>query len=223
MKIDFIDNSATQYEHSASEIKVPNNVKLKGGKLYFGDYLSASYLQLKHRNIKYVINGSREMHGFSKEKEIQYLNIDPNEDTKDLNLAYDFIDSKLNEGNVLVHGVSQGAPIILYYILVKTKTSLAAALKLVKRERDFPNIRPNVVKYIMIKEKLLLGSNSVYLGGKGDRELLCIGETSNSSFFNSNSNKGKGKKSNNGIIAFIVVTIFVGTIFGIIYSITGKI
>jgi len=220
MKIDFIDNSATQYEHSANEIIISNHNKKY--KLYFGDYLSASYLQLKHRNIKYVINGSRDMHGFSKEKDINYLNIDPNEDTKDLNLAYDFIDNKLNEGNVLVHGVSQGAPIILYYILVKTKTTLASALKLVRRERDFPNIRPNVVKYIMIKEKLLLGSNSVYLGGKGDRELLCIGEES---FFNNNSNKGKGKKSNNnnGIIALFVVTFFVITIFGTIYLITGKI
>jgi hypothetical protein len=220
MKIDFIDNSATQYEHSANEIIISNHNKKY--KLYFGDYLSASYLQLKHRNIKYVINGSRDMHGFSKEKDINYLNIDPNEDTKDLNLAYDFIDNKLNEGNVLVHGVSQGAPKILYYILVKTKTTLASALKLVRRERDFPNIRPNVVKYIMIKEKLLLGSNSVYLGGKGDRELLCIGEES---FFNNNSNKGKGKKSNNnnGIIALFVVTFFVITIFGTIYLITGKI
>jgi len=222
MKIEFTDNSDTQYDHSASEIKLPFKCK---SKLYFGDYLSASYLQLKHRNIKCVINGSKEMHGFSKEPEINYLNIDPNEDTKDLNRAYEFIDAELNKGNnILIHGVTQGAPIILYYILVKTNTNLASILKLVRRERDFPNIRPNVVKYIMIKEKLLLGSNSVYLGGKGDRELLCIGESS--SFFsnkNNNNNKGNRKNSNNGIIALIIVATFVVAIFGSIYLITGKI
>ena len=165
MKIEYIDNSASQYDHNASEIKIPNN-KNKN-KLYFGDYLSASFVQLKHRNIKFVVCGSRDMFMFSKEPDVSYLNIDPNDDTKEIPKTYEFIENALKKGNCLIHGESGGAAIVLYYILVKTNISLAITLKNLRKERTFPNIRPNVVKYLLIKEKLQLGTNSVYLGGKG--------------------------------------------------------
>lgn len=168
MKIEYIDNSATQYDHNASEIKIPNNSNNIKYKLYFGDYLSASFVQLKHRNIKFVVCGSRDLFMFSKEPNVNYLNIDPNDDTKDIPKTYEFIENALKEGNCLVHGESGGAAIVLYYILVKSNTSLATTLKILKRDRNFPNIRQNVVKYLLIKEKLQLGTNSVYLGGKGN-------------------------------------------------------
>jgi len=165
MKIEYIDNSATQYDSNASEIKISNNQKYK---LYFGDYLSASFVQLKHRNIKYVVCGSRDLFMFSKEPNVIYLNIDPNDDTKDIPKTYEFIENSLKDGNILIHGETGAAAIILYYILVKNNTPLAITLKMLKRDRNFPNIRPNVVKYLLIKEKLQLSKNSVYLGGKGN-------------------------------------------------------
>ena len=88
MKIDFIDNSAQQYDGSAMEVKIPGN--RGGGKLYLGDRWSAALLQLRARSCTRVVCCSQFLHKGSDEKSVKYLKIDPERDFNDAKTSNPF-------------------------------------------------------------------------------------------------------------------------------------
>ncbi len=79
LKVEFVDNAEFQYDTSA------NRIKYKGGKgtgsLYLGDRASASFLQLKYRECKSVVNCCVDTHGLAQEPEVSYCKCDPDEDS----------------------------------------------------------------------------------------------------------------------------------------------
>ena len=81
LKVEFIDNSASQYDSNASEIEYGDNSK--GGKLYLGDRFASSFVQLKFRNCRTVVSCCVDMHGFAKESDVNYLKIDPDDEKND--------------------------------------------------------------------------------------------------------------------------------------------
>ena len=82
LKVEFIDNSSSQYDDNACRIKYAESGS-GGGKLYLGDRFAASYVQLKARNCKTVVNCCQDMHGFAKEVDVNYLKIDPDDEGND--------------------------------------------------------------------------------------------------------------------------------------------
>ena len=67
LKVTFSDKmNKYQYDGHANHIPLPSMAKGKG-KLWLGDRDSCSMVQLKHRNIKSVVNAQGDMHGLSKE------------------------------------------------------------------------------------------------------------------------------------------------------------
>jgi hypothetical protein len=80
LKVTFIDNASKQYDANASLIVTD------GGKLYLGDRSSASFLQLKSRSCKSVVNADKSTHGLSKEDDVNYLNIDSYGKQEDIKL-----------------------------------------------------------------------------------------------------------------------------------------
>jgi hypothetical protein len=102
MKVTYIDNSSKQYDASASLLTIPN-VKTVN-KLYIGDMNSASMVQLQHRSIVCCINCATDLHRYSKEKNVTYVNIDPITDDKSCyKKSYDAIDKCLKEGKSSQH------------------------------------------------------------------------------------------------------------------------
>ena len=91
-----------------------------------GDSYSASFLQLKARNIKSVVNSLKELHGFAKEHDITYLKIDPdpevhNSQEFDYDVSCNFIAKELSSNrNVLIHCESA-----LYFLMKCNRISLA--------------------------------------------------------------------------------------------------
>ena len=158
MKVTFTDTSANQYESSADQVKFSEDSKL--GKLYIGDRDCASFLQLRSRKCLTVVNCAADMHGLSGEKDVKYLNIDP-----DLNNNYEdsfiFIDKALSKGkNVVVqcqNGLGKSAAIVLYFLMRKTPCSLADSHRLLKKSRkDLKlNIKPDLINQLIAEEKKL--------------------------------------------------------------------
>ena len=115
MKVTYIDNSSKQYDASASLITIPNVNTV--GKLYIGDMNSASMVQLEHRSIVCCINCATDLHRYSKEKNVIYVNIDPITDDKSCyRNSYDAIDKYLKQGLLLFIIYLQ---IYLHILLVK--------------------------------------------------------------------------------------------------------
>ena len=69
LKVTFSDKmNKYQYDGHANEIPLSPMAKGPGkGKLWLGDRDSCSMVQLKHRDIKSVVNAQGDMHGLSKE------------------------------------------------------------------------------------------------------------------------------------------------------------
>ena len=175
LKVEFIDNSSTQYDEYADRVKfsVTRPDKRKFGKLYIGDRYSASFLQLEWRKCKSVVNCCKEIHGLSRETDVQYLKLDPDEDDEEdsFQKSFVFIDAALDKGkNVLVHcesGLNQAAAIVTYYVMKKKEINLAESYKLVKEQRKKTiKIRPSLIQKLIKAEKALRGSISVMLDGR---------------------------------------------------------
>ena len=176
LKVTFKDNSSTQYNEYADRIKfsVTRPDKRKFGKLYIGDRHSASFLQLKERMCKSVVNCCKEIHGLSRETDVQYLKLDPDEDDEEdsFQKSFVFIDAALDKGkNVLVHcesGLNQAAAIVTYYVMKKKEINLAESYELVKvqRNKKTMKIRPSLIQKLIKAEKALRGTISVMLDGR---------------------------------------------------------
>jgi hypothetical protein len=216
MKVEFIDNSASQYDENADRIKIPFKSKSKLGRMFLGDSYSASFLQLKWRNCKNVVNCSKEIHGFARETDVNYLKIDPDdEDTNNLfEDSYVFIDSVLEKGkNVLVHcdnGINKSAAIVLYYLMKKSDKSLGESYKLLKtqRKKDI-KIRPQILQQLISAEKRLRGTISIMLDG---RKIV---------FLDSLKTSKAGSPLSPLLILFGVVVFFAAIFLGI-FLLTGK-
>lgn len=223
LKVEFIDNASSQYDESAARIKItknPNATK-KAGRLYLGDRNSASYIQLKFRNVKTVVTCSREMHGFCKEPEVKYLKIDP-EDVGNTHFdeAFNFMEIELGQGrNVVVHcenGLNKSAAVVAYYVMKKESLSLAASLRRVDKARTV-KIAPQIVRMLMEAEKRLTGANTVSLDG---RKVVYLDE-----HYGHLSGPKGGSKANPYLPLYILGGVggFFAVVFGALYLATGKI
>ena len=222
LKVEFIDNSSSQYDEYADRIKfslIRTDNKRKLGKLFIGDRCSASFLQLEWRKCKSVVNCFKEIHGLSRETDVQYLKLDPEEDegVDSFQTSFAFIDSSLEKGkNVLVHcesGLNQSAAIVIYYIMKKKDISLADSYKIVKEQRKKAiKIRPALMQKLIKAEKVLRGSISIMLDGRKVIFLDAIGKRSS----------GSGTSYAAYYTAFAVAVFFAALFLGI-YLATGKI
>lgn len=158
MKVTYRDTSATQYDVNADWIKLKGNESL--GKLYLGDRYSGSFLQLKHRECKVVINCDKEIHSLSREEDVTYLNIDPaNENTEELEKAYDFIENTINKGkNITVlcqSGSGKSAAVISYYVMRKYLINPFDAIEYIKTYHAKVRINPTIHSFICREAKKL--------------------------------------------------------------------
>lgn len=169
MKVTFTDTSANQYDASADEIKLSSGTAF--GKLYIGDRDSASFLQLRSRKCLTVVNCAADMHGLSGEKDVKYLNIDP-ENSECFEESFNFIRKALSKGkNVVVqcqNGLGKSAVIVLYFLMRIMSFSMADSHKLLKQSRkNFKlNIKPELVIKLIAEERKLRGDSSICLDGR---------------------------------------------------------
>ena len=229
LKVTFTDSSATQYESSAKLIPFTKGSADKSiGKLYLGDRDSAAFLQLRWRNCSHVVNCQQDMHGLSKEQEVVYCNVDPDVSSKAYEESFQFIDKSLTAGqNVTVlcqTGTVRSAALVLYFLMKKTDTSLANCHELLteilKKMKKELNLKPDLIKQLMVLEKILRKTASISLDG---RKVVYLNGSFNffNNFRNSNSN---GSSKGNGGFPFVALAVFGGSItllYGILLWMTG--
>lgn len=216
LKIEFIDNSDKQYEGSADEV---TGISLKG-RLFIGDRDAASFLQLRHRKITHVINCEKDIHGSSKEKDVTYLNIDPeSDDGKCFDKAYTFLEEELSEknNNILIHclsGNGRSCGIILYYLMKKLSISLANAHRQLKKIRVRIQLRGDLVKLLIREEKRLRPSFGESVALSETRQIVYL-DGADSVFSGMDAKKGSKKRSNTGamlcgalLVVFLIVLYF---------------
>jgi hypothetical protein len=170
LKVEFIDNSATQYDANASLIDY-GTAAAGNGQLYLGDRFSCSMVQLIARNCKTVVSCCVDMHGFAKEAAVNYLKIDPSDEDNDhFDEAFDFIDANLcRNKNVVVFcesGLSKSAAILCYFLMKKRSIPLGESYTILQKSRGGLRLPPSLVKLLMQAEKRLRGSNSIKLEGR---------------------------------------------------------
>jgi hypothetical protein len=218
LKVEFVDNSASQYDENAVRIKL--GLGKNSGKLYLGDRHSGSYLQLKFRDCNRVVSCSSEMHSFAKEPDVKYLKMDPNnEEDNHLVDVYNFIESELEKKhNVVVqceNGLNKSAATMVYYVMRKKSLSLADSYRLINKLRTI-KISPSLMQVLMQEEKKLYGSVSVALDG---RKVLFLDEE------NAEGKPTTSKPSNPYTPLLILGGVggFFAVLFGALYLATGKI
>lgn len=226
LKVDFIDNSDSQYDGSACEIDLPKS-KVRG-RLFVGDINAASFLQLKHRNVTSVVTCAMDLFGYCKESDIKYCKVDPDDKLIGFENATKFIDEELESGkNVLVHcsnGEGKSAAVVIYYMMKKHKKTAASTIRHLRRHGREVKPRVTAVEYLIACEKKLFGHSTIELGGRGNREIVCVDEGST---WGSHDGAGGGsatKKRRNGppLNACLILLALVVGLFGILYAVTGK-
>lgn len=123
-KVEFSDaNVGEQYEHSAVDISKLVDSSDQHPGVFLGDRESVSMIQLHHRKIVKVINAFKDNHALSKEKGVEYLNIDPVETggRQQMADAMTFISRAIADNeSVLIScqtGGAQSAAIGLYWLM----------------------------------------------------------------------------------------------------------
>jgi len=224
LKVTFSDaNVSQQYDGSAELIRIP----AAKGKLFIGDRDSAAFLQLRSRDCSHVVNCQGDLHGLSREKDITYLNIDPEVSSKGYEESYQFIDAALTAGsNVTVlcqTGLAKAAAIVLYYVMKRQNISLADAHRMLvdvkEKKKKTLNLKPDLVKQLMVLEKILRKTATVTLDGRA----VVYTDGSFSAFFGGGGNRGGGK-NNGGGFPFVPFAVFVGVtaaLFGGLLVLTG--
>lgn len=221
LKVEFVDNSSEQYDDNADRIKVKGTGSK--GKLYLGDRFSAAMLQLKFRNCKFVVNCCKETHGLSREADVKYLKVDPDDDDgveQVFQDSYQFIDEALaKDKNVVVHcenGNIKSGAIVLYYVMKKKAVSLAESYRTVQKYREGLKLKPSLISKLTKAEMALRGSQSVMHDGK---KVLFLDELDEGL-------RGFKKKAVGGSLAVNIllgVGAFFVIVFGGLYLATGKI
>ena len=214
MKITFTDTSANQYDASADEVKLSSGTAF--GKLYIGDRDSASFLQLRARKCLTVVNCAADMHGLSGEKDVKYLNIDP-ENSDCFEESFNFIKRALSKGrNVVVHGqngLGKSAAIVVYFVMRILSSTLADSHKLLKQSRkNFKlNIKPELVVKLIAEEKKLRGDNSICLDG---RKIVYLDSCC--------SRKSGPRSTGFPVVPCVVLVGFIAVLYGALVLATGK-
>lgn len=227
LKVTFTDSSATQYESSASLI--PFTADKSIGKLYLGDRDSAAFLQLRWRNCSHVVNCQQDMHGLSKEQDVVYCNVDPDVSSKAYEESFQFIDKSLSAGhNVTIlcqTGTVRSAAVMLYFLMKKLDATLAHCHELLKeilkKKKKELNLKPDLIKQLMVLEKILRKTASISLDG---RKVVYL--NGNFSFFNNfRRSNGSSSKGNGGfpLVALAVFGVSITLLYGILLWMTeGK-
>jgi len=228
MKVTFIDNSNSQYDSSATELTGKIDGLTSTGRLWIGDRDAASLLQLKHRQVTHVINCEKDIHGTSKEKDIVYLNIDPEEDSGTLEKAYTFLEKELSSSSrVLVHcltGNGRSCGILLFYLMKKLNLSLANAHRRLSGLRSRLQLRSQLVNTLLLQEKKLRPNlpPSVELNEKRQIVYIDGGDTpfGNNSSGNSSSNAAaaaaaaaKGKTRRGALWGMVSIVVLIAVIY----------
>lgn len=220
LKVEFIDNSESQYDEHASRIKYGE----KGGKLYIGDRFAASYVQLSWRECSTVVSCDQDMHGFCKESNVDYLKIDPDDEGNNhFDEAYKFLDKKLSEKkNVVVHcetGFGKSAVIVAYFLMKKMNISLAESYRILQDRRGGIRMPPRLVKMLMNAELRSTGKLSIRLDGKFVKTLDggSLDGTKQPA-----SNKKTQHNPNAGLYLGIGLVVFFAVLYAGLVAITGK-
>lgn len=224
LKVEFIDNSSSQYDVSAARVKLDCFGK-QWGKLYLGDRHAASFVQLKFRECKTVVNCCAGMHMFAKEPEVKYLKIDPTDDEKNNHLeeVCKFLDTELGAGkNVVVHceeGKGKSAGVMMYYVMKKTNKTLAESYRFVEGLRDvkFP---PSLIKVLIAAEKKLRGTATI---GLEDRKVVFL--DGGAKFTPPPTVSRPAPMKSNPYMPIMIlggIGAFFGIVYGALYMITGK-
>lgn len=219
LKVEFIDNSESQYDEHASRIKYGE----KGGKLYLGDRFASSYVQLTWRECKTVVSCDQDMHGFCKEVDVEYLKIDPDDEGNNhLEEAYNFLNKKLSEKkNVVVNcetGFGKSAVIVAYFLMKKMNISLAESYRILQDRRGGIKMPPRLVKMLMNAELRSRGSLTLRLEG-------AFVKTTDGLDGSKPSSATKGKKNQNpngGLYLGIGLVVFFAILYAGLVAITGK-
>lgn len=219
LKVEFIDNSESQYDEHASRIKYG----AKGGKLYLGDRFASSYVQLNWRECKTVVSCDQDMHGFCKEADVEYLKIDPDDEGNNhLEEAYNFLDKKLCEKkNVVVNcetGFGKSAVIVAYFLMKKMNISLAESYRILQDRRGGIRMPPRLVKVLMNAELRSRGSLTLRLDG-------AFVKTTDGLDGSKPSSATKGKKNQNqngGLYLGIGLVVFFAILYAGLVAVTGK-
>lgn len=165
------DNDDEQYEEDSADVISFTSDK-SYGKIYIGDKDSAAFLQLRSRNCTSVVNCQSNMPLVSKEKDVKYLNCDPELTSNSFEAAFDFIDRTIAGGeNITVlcqTGLGSSAAVVIYYLMRKMQCSLAESHKLLTdaRKNKTLNIKPVYVNALIAHERKLFGRVTVALSGR---------------------------------------------------------
>lgn len=221
LKVEFIDNSASQYDANASLIEQDP----KGGRLFLGDRYSASYVQLKARNCKTVVNCCQDMHGFAKEAEVEYLKIDPDDEGNDhFEESFLFISEHLSKKkNVVVHcenGFGKSAVIVMYFLMRKKGISLSDSLNILRDTRGSVKIPPRLVKLLIKAEIKQRGVASIRVDERNN--IASISGGVDFGKIQSPATKGNPKGSNTGLYVGVGVVVFFGIVYAVLVALTGK-
>lgn len=174
LKVTFTDTSKTQYDANADLIKIKfkSITGGKAGKLFLGDRWAASFLQLRSRNCKHVVNCDKNIHSLSREDDIKYCNVDPTEGKSDaLQEAHSFIETELAQGNnvtVLCEtGNNKSATIVAYFIMKCLGLTHTAAIDHLKQYRSRIRIKDELLSLLFKEErKLKVTSKNGKSGGQ---------------------------------------------------------
>lgn len=216
MKITFKDTSATQYDDNATEIQFKKSNK-ETGRLYLGDRLSASYVQLKHRKCSVVVNCSRPLHGFSKEPDVEYMNIDPIAIEDDIKISdmwndsYVFIKNALkSQKNVLVcceTGEGKSGVVMIHYLMRRYNISLGDSYEYVLDKVPNLKVRSQLMKKLIELDVKYNGIASVSIKNKNEYVVSNIEKITSKT--NSDEKKKKKMFPNKVYYVFMIMIVVV--------------
>lgn len=220
LRVDFIDNAASQYDANASRIEFEKSTKLL---LFLGDQASCSFVQIKARKVKRAICCSRELFGYCKENEVDYLLFDPddsNYNESDLSKLKAFFEAAVVDGKPLLvfceSGIGKSAFVVAYLAMKFDNCKLSNIVAKMEIARGTSlKIKPSLGKLALKIETGLFKFPSMEHDGK---RLMPMAK-----FARSNS-APKPQANNNGMLYAIAgVAVFFAVVYGVLYTVTGKV
>lgn len=233
MKIEFVDNSASQYDASASLIQLHG----VSGKLFVGDPSAASMVQLQHRKCNAVVCCSSDLFGYCREPKVQYLKVDAAEASeKEMNEVADKIAQWLKDGKVVLlfceSSKTRSAIMIMYCLMRSFGKSLAQGHQLCTKCRGVPVLSPGMAKTLLRYEEKLRGSQTMKVVGKElvyindpipEEPTKSINDNHPSPVAVGNTNAVAARRTASPILALAVFGGFFAALFAGLYAATGKV
>lgn len=225
LKVEFVDNSASQYDDSAALIPLGRSLK---GKLFVGDQASSSFLQLRARKCQAVVCCSEDLFGYCKEKEVTYYKIEPTEaKEKEWDRCIDFIHERVTKGETVLlfcdSGRTRSILVLLAYLMKIHSFSLTVGYSLCEKARGTVKLSPSMARLLLGKEKALLNKNTMVLEGKTLISLTSSESTNNDLKGEVSTGEEKTKKeSTHPLVIGGTVGIFCVALYAFLYAIAGK-